>query len=123
MSKVKVRFITILSLCAAFLLTLTFGAWAALSGRIGANAEITGVEYTPTSVFSSGTGGEVGASEGSERHVQFTFNDGGNVYFRRDLAYKWFTSANADAEEEGGEETPAGTLANPGKVNYFSMEK
>lgn len=122
MSKVKVRFITILSLCAAFLLTLTFGAWAALSGRIGANAEITGVEYTPTSVFSSGTGGEVGASEGSERHVQFTFNDGGNVYFRRDLAYKWFTSANADADEEGGEETPAGTLANPGKVNYFSME-
>ena len=113
MNKVKVRFITILSLCAALLVSLAFGAWAAFAGRIGADAEITGVDYAPTSVFASGTGGDVGASEGTESYVQFTFTDGGNTYFRRDLAYKWFTAAPAETQS---------TLANPGVANYLSME-
>ena len=113
MNKVKVRFITILSLCAALLVSLAFGAWAAFAGRIGADAEITGVDYAPTSVFASGTGGDVGASEGTDSYVQFTFTDGGNTYFRRDLAYKWFTAAPAETQS---------TLANPGVVNYLSME-
>ena len=113
MNKVKVRFITILSLCAALLVSLAFGAWAAFAGRIGADAEITGVDYAPTSVFASGTGGDVGASEGTDSYVQFTFTDGGNTYFRRDLAYKWFTAAPAEKQS---------TLANPGVANYLSME-
>ena len=113
MNKVKVRFITILSLCAALLVSLAFGAWAAFAGRIGADAEITGVDYAPTSVFASGTGGDVVASEGTESYVQFTFTDGGNTYFRRDLAYKWFTAAPAETQS---------TLANPGVANYLSME-
>ena len=113
MNKVKVRFITILSLCAALLVSLAFGAWAAFAGRIGADAEITGVDYAPTSVFASGTGGDVGASEGTDSYVQFTFTDGGNTYFRRDLAYKWFTAAPAETQS---------TLANPGVANYLSME-
>ena len=57
MNKVKVRFITILSLCAAFVLTLALGTWAAFSGRLGASAEVTGTEYSPSSVFAAGTGG------------------------------------------------------------------
>ena len=113
MNKVKVRFITILSLCAAFVLTLALGTWAAFSGRLGASAEVTGTEYSPSSVFAAGTGGEVGASEGEDSYVQFSFKDGGKTYFRRDLAYKWFTAAPEGTES---------TLANPGVANYFSME-
>lgn len=113
MNKVKVRFITILSLCAAFVLTLALGTWAAFAGRLGASAEVTGTEYSPSSVFAAGTGGEVGASEGEDSYVQFSFKDGGKTYFRRDLAYKWFTAAPEGTES---------TLANPGVANYFSME-
>lgn len=113
MNKVKVRFITILSLCAAFVLTLALGTWAAFAGRLGVSAEVTGTEYSPSSVFAAGTGGEVGASEGEDSYVQFSFKDGGKTYFRRDLAYKWFTAAPEGTES---------TLANPGVANYFSME-
>ena len=113
MNKVKVRFITILSLCAALILTLAFGAWAAFAGRLGASAEITGTEYSPSSVFAAGTNGEVGASEGEDSYVQFSFRDGGKTYFRRDLAYKWFSAAPEGTQS---------TLANPGVANYFSME-
>ena len=113
MNRVKVRFITIVSLCAALLATLVCGAWAAVASRLPAQAEITGTDYAPTAVFASGTGGEVGASDGEGSYLQFTFDDGGRTYFRRDLAYKWFSAA------------PEGTqssLAKPGVANYFSME-
>ena len=112
MNKVKVRFISILSLCAALLLALAAGMFTAFA-RVDARAAVTGVEYDPAAVFASGTGGEVGASEGETAYVQFSFSDGGNVYFRRDLAYKWFSRA-----EEGAAQS---TLANPGQVNYFSL--
>ena len=113
MNRVKVRFITILSLCAALLATLVCGAWAALASRVGAQAEITGTNYAPTAVFASGTGGAVGASEGEDSYVQFTFKDGGRTYFRRDLAYKWFSAAPEGTQS---------TLAKPAVANYFSME-
>ncbi len=113
MNKVKVRFITIVSLCAAMLASLACGAWAALSGRTAASAEVTPVNYAPASVFAAGTGGEVGASDGDDRYVEFTFEDGGKTYFRRDLAYKWFSAAPEGTES---------ALANPGVANYFSME-
>ena len=113
MNKVKVHFVAIVSLIAALLITLAAAFGATFTGRMPASAEITPVDYSPGSIFASGgVSGEVGASEGEESYVQFTFRDGGRVYFRRDLAYKWFT---ADTEADS-------TLANPGKANYFSME-
>ena len=119
MNKVKVRFITILSLCAALVVSLAMGAWAALAGRTSAHADITAVDYAPSSVFSAGTNGSVGASEGDDSYVQFTFNDGGSTYFRRDLAYKWYSAASA-SDTEGDTQTSG--LANPGTANYFSMK-
>lgn len=113
MNKVKVHFVAIVSLIAALLITLAAAFGATFTGRMPASAEITPVDYSPSSIFASGgVSGEVGASEGEESYVQFTFRDGGRVYFRRDLAYKWFT---ADTEADS-------TLANPGRANYFSME-
>ena len=87
----------------------------ALASRVGAQAEITGTNYAPTAVFASGTGGAVGASEGEDSYVQFTFKDGGRTYFRRDLAYKWLY---VYLFPEGTQST----LAKPAVANYFSME-
>ena len=113
MNKVKVHFVAIVSLIAALLITLAAAFGATFTGRMPASAEITPVDYSPGSIFASGgVAGTVGASEGDESYVQFTFRDGGKVYFRRDLAYKWFT---ADTEADS-------TLANPGRANYLSME-
>ena len=114
MSKVKVHFVAIVSLIAALFLTLAAAVGVAVADRVPAFAEVTPVEYAPDAVFASGgVAGEVGASEGEQSYVQFTFRDGGKVYFRRDLAYKWFT---ADTENTQS------ALANPGKANYFSMQ-
>lgn len=113
MNKVKVHFVAIVSLIAALLITLAAAFGATFTGRMPASAEITPVDYSPGSIFASGgVAGTVGASEGDKSYIEFTFRDGGRVYFRRDLAYKWFT---ADTEADS-------TLANPGKANYFSME-
>ena len=113
MNKVKVHFVAIVSLIAALLITLAAAFGATFTGRMPASAEITPVDYSPSSIFASGgVAGTVGASEGDESYIEFTFRDGGRVYFRRDLAYKWFT---ADTEADS-------TLANPGKANYFSMD-
>ena len=100
MSKVKKGWITFISLFAA--LFLVFGFVISLP-RVSAYANT----YSPSNVFSAGTGGTVGAStkgteEGAKAYVQFTFADGGNVYFRRDLALKWYQGQ--------------------GKVQYFSMQ-
>ncbi len=110
MSKVKLRFLTLASLAVLFVLALGL-AFAALPAARRADAATT---YSPTSVFSSGTGGEVGASEAGEgetSYLSFTMRDGGKVYYRRDLALKWYTAAD---------ETD-GTLANPGVARYYSM--
>lgn len=113
MNKVKVHFVAIVSLIAALLITLAAAFGATFTGRMPASAEITPVDYSPSSIFASGgVAGTVGASEGDESYIEFTFRDGGRVYFRRDLAYKWFT---ADPEVDS-------TLANPGRANYLSME-
>ena len=93
MNKVKVHFVAIVSLIAALLITLAAAFGATFTGRMPASAEITPVDYSPGSIFASGgVAGTVGASEGDESYVQFTFRDGGRVYFRRDLAYKCVTA-------------------------------
>ena len=103
MKKVKFRWISIVSLLAA--LTLLLGLFFMLPGNKKALAENT---YSPSTIFSAGTGGTVEASEkigeedDAKAFVQFTFTDGGKVHFSRDLALKWYTGRN--------------------EVNYFSMD-
>lgn len=109
MSKVKVRWITIMALIALLAVCLSAAVGALLPVRRAAKA----IDYAPTSVFSAGSGSEVGASEaeGDEpSFVRFSMPDGGNVYFRRDLALRWY---------EASDETSA--LANPGKETFFNM--
>lgn len=101
MSKVKKSLITIISLFAALFLIL--GLALGLP-KVSAFANT----YSPSSIFSAGTGGEVGASDkfgegdDAKAYVQFTFSDGGKVYYRRVLALKWY---------EG-----------EGEARYFSMK-
>ncbi len=100
MSKVKKSWITIISLFAALFLILGL---AVSMPKVSVFAST----YAPSSVFSAGTGGSVGASdageeENAESFVEFTFANGGKVHFRRDLALKWY---------EG-----------KGDVKYFSMQ-
>lgn len=127
MSKVKSRFITILSAIAALFLVL--GVVFALPARYSSSA----ATYTPSNVFSAGTGGEVGASEagdgeGAASYVQFTIKDGGKVYFRRDLALKWYQQIPQDKPEEGGNESGEGGETTQAETDerlapeYFSTE-
>lgn len=101
MSKVKKSWITIISLLAALFLILGLGFGLP---RVSVFANT----YAPSSVFAAGTGGTVGASEKEEGNddakafVQFSFNDGGKVHFRRDLALKWYSDKD--------------------QVRYFSMQ-
>ncbi|MBD5636573.1 MAG: hypothetical protein HDP28_01955 [Clostridia bacterium] len=87
MSKVKKRWITIISLFAALFLILGLALGLPKVSAFASN-------YAPTSIFSAGTGGEVGSGKESDdaekSYVQFTFSDNGKVHFRRDLALKWY---------------------------------
>lgn len=101
MSKTKYRWITLISLLAALFLILGFAFGLPHATRAFANT------YAPSSIFSAGTGGTVGASEkgeeeGAQSFVEFSFSDGGKVHYRRDLALKWY---------EGKE-----------SIQYFSLE-
>lgn len=124
MSKVKSRFITILSVFAAFFLVL--GLALALPARGTASA----ATYTPSNIFSAGVDGTVGATEekgegdNKESYVQFSLKNGGKVYFRRDLALKWYEQIPAaDKPEEGdaGSESTQAEQASGLAPEYFSM--
>lgn len=110
MSRLKPRWIAILSLAAIFLLSLVLALGFMPSARIGAEA----LTYAPSAIFSAGTDGDVAAStaqEGETSYVEFTFRSGGKVYYRRDLALKWF-----EADEDA-----VSTRANPAQARYFGM--
>lgn len=99
MKKVRVRFITLLSILMLF--TLALGCFfAAPIGDFYASA------YTPSNIFAQSTGGDVKAyketASAEKAYTAFVMKDGGNVYYRRDLALKWFI------EEK--------------QANYFNME-
>lgn len=116
MIKTKTRFKTILALTVLFALILSL-AIGTLSPFKKASADT----YSPSTIFSSGTGGSVGASEKDgegNSYVQFTLNDGGAVYFRRDLALKWY-EASAEEDDTENEES---ALANAGVLRYLTME-
>ncbi len=102
MNKTKIRFLTILALFSAFALAFGFAV-----GALFHTKSALAVEYRPTEIFSAGTDGSVGASEGEgDQYVQFTFSkEKGSVHFRRDLALKWFAPLVPETEEGGeGEE-------------------
>lgn len=94
MRKYKVRIITLITL---FVLTLSAAFFAMRPQQVGAFAA---TEYRPTTVFSAGTGGTVGATEVAEgstesSYVEFTLANGGTVNYRHDLALKWQESKGA----------------------------
>ena len=90
MKRFKSRLITLVAL---FAVTMS-AAVGSFFYSVGANAEET---YTPESIFSAGTDGTVTASEATDgnSYVQFTFKDGGSVYYRQDLALKWYEQKGA----------------------------
>lgn len=120
MKKTKFRSITIVALMLVFAIVFGFALSLFAPGA-------TAYAVAPTSIFSSGTGGRVGSSEEDEEgnaYVQFTLSDGGEVYFRRDLALKWFAAVpgTQDDTEEGEAAQQSDTaLANPGQAEYLSI--
>ncbi len=116
MSKMKHRLFAGVTLALLFVLTLSLAIWALPTPRTVADA----ATYAPTSVFSAGTGGEVSsnrpedttAEDEGEYFVQFSFRDEGEVYYRRDLALRWF---------EAREKVEGDVLANPAEEKFFSM--
>ncbi len=123
MSKMKHRLITFAILALLFVLTLSLAIGSLSIPR----ASVSAATYAPTSVFSAGTGGEVGSDrpEGTteedegEYYVQFSFRNEGKVHYRRDLALRWFEAAEADQAESAQEEEAV--RANPGQEKFFSM--
>ena len=94
MKKVKLRWITIISFAVLFAVSLGF-AFTAMTTR---NAFAATKEYEPTAIFAQGVGGAVAAykaAEGGETDAYTTLKlkDDGEVYYRRNLALKWFDDA------------------------------
>lgn len=90
MTKSKFRTITIAALSFLLVLLLSLAAGMVMP-RSSASAE----EYTPTNIFSAGTDTTVShTEEGESDYISFTQKgNGAAAYFRRDLALKWFASA------------------------------
>ena len=115
MNKVKVRFFTLISLIALLIVTFALAVGSVLPGKFA--QAVTAVDYDPGAVFAAGVGGTVGASEageGDSSYVEFSLSDGGKVYFRRDLALKWYSAA-----QEGEEGDP--DAATPGIARHFKL--
>ena len=111
MKKVQIRYISIFALLAMLVLVLAFAVHAVLPSR-----QAMADTYAPSTVFSAGSGGSVGASEETDgdSYVQFSLSDGGKVHYRRDLALRWF--------EQAEESTAAGNaIANPGVEKFFHL--
>ncbi len=104
-TKFRSKVILALSVILALVLSLAIGM---LIPSFNASAET----YSPSTIFSAGTGGKIGSSEGDgDQYVQFTLSDGGAVYFRRDLALKWYESSEEETEGR----------ANPGALKYLTL--
>lgn len=113
MSRVKFR-ITLATLIAAFL--LIFGAAV---GSVLPAVSASAATYTPGNIFSAGTGGEVASSDATDGFVRLELREDGSVYYRRDLALKWY-ERKEPASEETPEESAEG-LNIPAELHYFSM--
>ncbi len=137
MNKVRVRFITIISLFVMFAIAFGVALGLLSPAKKAYAAELT---YAPSSIFWARTGGEVKAYKkaGEEAaYLTLVLGEGGSVEYHRDLALKWFEAVpkpqtpsggngetNGDGNGDNGTQTTAldpATLANPGQVVYFSM--
>lgn len=91
MKKIKFRFITIISL--AVLFAVLFGLAFATMNRRSAYAATS---YNPTAIFAQGDRGDVtaykkaGGEENEPAYTAFRISDEGKVYYRRNLALKWY---------------------------------
>ncbi len=115
MSKVKIRLFTLVALVVLFAASLGLALFTA---AVRADA----VTYSVNTVFSEGTGGTISASTpseaGGDSYMRFTQRDGGVVYYRRDLALKWYAAVPKAAEAEPH---ALADLTNPSVTHYFSM--
>ena len=105
--------------CALVALMILFALVLGLAiGSLGGTQVARAADYRPTSLFSAGTGGTIvtsGDDDGSTKYVKFEFSDGGKIYYRRDLALKWYSAAEAGAENTVG-------TSNRGQLHYLTME-
>ena len=121
MSKVKRGWITFISLISALFLALGFVIGLPRVTVHAAN------KYTPdhmfksvgsrSSVIASTACGDDDIKSSDPAYVLFTFVDGGNVEYRRDLALKWY--AKVEKEKEGA--TDKTDTEEKVEVQYFSM--
>lgn len=93
MKKTNFRSMTIAVLMVALALVLSFAI-----GSLAPFATASAVEYEPTEIFSSGANSSVSSSDdGGTSYVRFGHaKDDSSVYFRRNLALKWFTAEGED---------------------------
>ena len=126
MSKHKIKWITLISLVALFALVFGFALHTVIPSR-----KAHAVTYSTTAIFSEGTGADVGSisvkeGESTVNYIGFTFRDGGSVYFRRNLALKWFEAEKTEEPEEddsGADTQSLGgrALALPAVARYLGM--
>lgn len=119
MKKTNFRSMTLTALILVFALMLGLAIGSLMPSR-----KASAVTYTPSTIFSAGTGGSVSASEEDEdgnSYVQFTFSEGGAVYFRRDLALKWYESVGSEDDGDEGE-TDDPVTQTKGALKYLSLE-
>lgn len=114
MSKVKIRFGIIIALVIAFIFAIGFSIGSLFSREV-----VSAITYEPTKIFSAHTGSTVtayktGTAEEDKAYVGFSMKqDGSEVRYFRNLAFKWY--------ERDDSENYEGNLANPGKEQYFSL--
>lgn len=111
--KTKFRSYALVALMILFALVLSLAF-----GSLGSVQVARAADYRPTSLFSAGTGGTIvtsGDDDGSTKYVKFELDEGGKVYYRRDLALKWYSPSSGEGENNVG-------VSNLGQVNYLSLE-
>ena len=129
MSKHKIKWITLISLVALFALVFGFALHSAIPSR-----KAQAISYATTSIFSEGTGADVGSTKVTEgddtaNYIGFTFRDGGSVYYRRDLALKWYEAAKQEEDKKDeddddgvdGQSLSEDKLSNPAVERHFAM--
>ena len=136
MSKHKIKWITLISLVALFALVFGFALHSAIPSR-----KAQAISYATTSIFSEGTGADVGSAEVTEgetkaNYIGFSFRDGGSVYYRRDLALKWYEAAKQESDDKDDDDKKndgsnddgvdkqsltEDKLSNPAVTRYFGM--
>lgn len=135
-SKIRLTTLALFILLFALVLGLAIGSLAPVKKAFATT-------YSPSTIFSAGSGGNVAASEkdgNGDSYVQFKLSDGGAVYYRRNLALKWYErdksgdatddgaeGGEADGTEENGDAssqdaTAGSSYSNAGVLKYLTFE-